>query len=99
MRFPQVTQIVSLFEARTPLHVFLAKIVVISLILYFENLGTAIFKKQSSYTFRSLVKTVENSCDNNFYNLQLLQYNLPENLIKINSIEGVQPKVQNNAIS
>ena len=27
-----------------------------------------------------------------------VEYNLPTNLIKINSNEGVQPKVQNNAI-
>ena len=28
-----------------------------------------------------------------------IDYSLPTNLIKIISIEGVQPKVQNNAIS
>ena len=50
--------IVSIFETRTPLYVsifetrtprffgfFLAKIVIVSLIIYFENLGTAVFKK------------------------------------------------------
>ena len=37
----------SLFETKTTLHVFFfAKIVILSLTIYFENLGTAIFKKQ-----------------------------------------------------
>ena len=43
-----MTQIGSLFETRTPFHVFFAKIVIVFLIIYFENMGAAIFKKQFS---------------------------------------------------
>ena len=48
MRFLQVAKRISLFKTRAPLDVLFAKIVVVSLIIYFEYLGTAIFKKQFS---------------------------------------------------
>ena len=114
--------IVSLFETRTPLHVFLTKI--IFPIIYFENLGTAISKKQFSKpsfelwsnlwkpSVKQLVFTRVAGLQSQSYTyldhlskqqkialVITVEYNLPTNLIKINSVEGVQPKVQNNAVS
>ena len=56
--------VVSYFEARTPLQffffLFFAKIVIVSFIIHFENLGTAIFKKHRNHhlSCRQSVKTV-----------------------------------------
>ena len=98
-----------------------AEIVVVSFIIYFENLGTAIFKKQFSkpsfqlwsnlwnQPIKQLVFTRVAGLQSQCYTyldhpskqrkiaaVITVEYNLPTNLIKINSIEGVQSKVQNN---
>ena len=125
MRFPQVTQqLVFSKQERAPLHNFFAKIVVVSLIIYFENLGTAIFKKRFSKPLFELWSNLWNqpvkqlvftrvaglqlqrytyldhlSKERKIAAVITVEYNLPTNLIKIHSIEGAQPKVENNAIS
>ena len=68
--------IVSLLETRTPFHVFYLLLLLklslspIVFVIYFENLGAAIFKRQFSkpsllYLVRSPAKKAENSCGNN----------------------------------
>ena len=103
---------------------FLAKLVVVSLIIHFENLGTPIFKNQFSepsfklwsnllnQPVKQLIFTRVAGLQSQRYTyldhlskqrkiaaVITAEYNLPINLTKINSIEGVQPKVQNNVIS
>ena len=103
--------IVSLFETGIPSHaLFLLKLPLSSL-LCFGNLGTAIFKKQfSKQSFElwsnlwnqpvtQLVFTRVPSKQWKIAVVITVEYNLPTNWIKINSIESAQSKVRNNGIS
>ena len=86
--------VVSLFEIRTPLHVFFVKIVVVSLIIYAENLGTAIFKKQFSKPSFELwsnlwIQPVKQLVFTRVAGLQLQRYTYLDHLSKQQKIAAV----------